>query len=203
MLEIESLSFAWNKSQVLNDFSLRLGPSLCCLRGANGAGKTTLLRLIGGGLRPGAGSVRLDGDDLQEMPIAYRSNCFWCNDEALAMNWLLAREFVELNFSLYRASQRDRERWMRIASGFALNPVLDMSLDKLSLGQGRKLLFSVGLALDVKLILMDEPFNGLDTESAEYLREELNAPERRAKQIVIISCHGDPGLSIDREIVLA
>jgi ABC-type multidrug transport system ATPase subunit len=202
LLEIESLSFAWNKSQVLSDFFLRLGPSLCCLRGANGAGKTTLLRLIGGGLFPGAGSIRLDGHDIQQRPIAYRSNSFWCNDEALAMNWLAAREFVELNFSLYRADQKARERWMRIASGFALNSVLDTPLDKLSLGQGRKLLFSIGLALDVKLILMDEPFNGLDIESAEHLRDALNAPERRAKQIVIISCHGDPGLPIDREIVL-
>lgn len=202
MLSLESLDFAWGARRLFSGVSLTLEPGLCWLRGANGSGKTTLLRLFAGALTAPSGRIRLAGFDVRADPLAYRSRCFWANRDALAMDWLCAREFAELNLGLYRASSTGRARWLRLVEDLALNDQLETPLGALSLGQGQKLLLSIGLALDVDLLLLDEPFNGLDAPALTRLLEALDEPERRTTQIVVLSSHGRPALAIDRELDL-
>lgn len=202
LLEFDSLDFFRAGVPVIRSVSGRLSPGLCWLRGANGVGKTTLLRLLGGALPLAGGSIRLAGLDSASDALAYRTASFWCNDEALTMEYLSARDFAELCFSLYRAGASERQTFMALAAELSIEGALDAGLGQLSLGQGRKLLLAVGLALEVKLLLIDEAFNGLDADACEVLRRELSTPARRANQIVLLTSHSDPGVPVDTIIDL-
>ena len=61
---------------------------------------------------------------------------------------------------------------------------------------------SLALALPVRLLLIDEPFNGLDADAVAYLRQQLSAPERLARQCVLLTSHLDPALPLAQTIQL-
>lgn len=73
----------------------------------------------------------------------------------------------------------------------------------LSLGQHKKVQLALALALPVRLLLLDEPFNGLDAGAMAYLREQLAAPERLARQCIVLTSHLEPQLPLAATVSLS
>ena len=193
-LHIAQLDFHFPTHSVFQGFHLQCGPGVTWLRGANGAGKTTLLKLAGGALQPARGTIRLDGIDSAAMPLAYRAQAFYCGGEAPALPWLQVHEFLDLHLALYPGS--DQSLLNDELRAFALTSTLQQSITALSLGQHKKLQLALALALPVRLLLIDEPFNGLDASAMAYLRQRLSDPSRLARQCIVLTSHLAPDVPL-------
>jgi ABC-2 type transport system ATP-binding protein len=176
-----------------------LAPGITWLRGANGKRKTTLLKLLAGALAPNAGTIVLDGVDIAKAPVAYRLRSFYCGGESADLPWLKVTAWRGLHLALYpAASTQALDAQMK---AFGIMEVLPQAITTLSPGQHKKLQLALALALPVRLLLIDEPFNVLDAAGVAYLRGEL---ERRALAgetcIVLTSLH--PQLRVARTLDL-
>ncbi|WP_295996236.1 ATP-binding cassette domain-containing protein [Rugamonas sp.] len=205
MLEIDHLHFEYATRPLFRQFQLTLGAGVSWLRGDNGAGKTTLLKLAAGALTPHAGTLRLrpghaDAIDSKLAPLAYRQHSFYCGGEAPQLPWLTVREFLDLHVALYPAS--DRTLLNAELDAFKLMTTLSQPLTTLSLGQHKKVQLALALALPVSLLLIDEPFNGLDANAMDYLRRQLADPARRARQCIVLTSHLDPQVPLARTVQL-
>ena len=199
-LHIEHLDFHFPTHSVFHGCNLQFGPGINWLRGANGAGKTTLLKLAGGALLPARGAIRLDDIDSSRMPLAYRAHAFYCGGDAPALPWLQVHEFLDLHLALYPGS--DQALLNAELEAFAMIPSLQQSITALSLGQHKKLQLAMALALPVRLLLIDEPFNGLDASAMAYLRQRLSDPSRLARQCIVLTSHLEPQLPLAATVEL-
>jgi ABC-2 type transport system ATP-binding protein len=199
MIEVSHVSFkyAGQKSLVFDNFSLRIEENkIYGLLGKNGTGKSTLLYLIAGLLRPTAGTVACSfpagGAVCCDSVATYRTS--ERRAEVLREMFLVPEEFdlpamtlnryVELNAPFYpRFSQERLEVCLR---DFELDT--NLQLQALSMGQKKKVFMSFALATNTKLLLMDEPTNGLDIPSKSQFRRTV-AQNMSDDQTVIISTH--------------
>ncbi|NYE62727.1 ABC-2 type transport system ATP-binding protein [Duganella sp. 1224] len=199
-LRIEQLSFEYAGHPLFSQFNLTLGAGITWLRGENGAGKTTLMKLAGGALTPHSGHIWLNGMELRAQPLAYRLQCYYCGGDTPALPWLTVREMLDMHVSLYTGA--DPALLNAELAAFHLLPVLDQPVTTLSLGQHKKMQLALALALPVGLLLIDEPFNGLDVDAVAYLRQQLAAPERLARQCILLTSHVAPQLPLARTVDL-
>ncbi|GJI89043.1 ABC transporter ATP-binding protein [Duganella hordei] len=200
VLSMEKLSFEYTSHPLFRQFDLRLGAGITWLRGENGAGKTTLLKLAGGALTPHAGTITLDQLEIRAQPLAYRLQCYYCGGDTPQLPWLTLREMLDLHLSLY--PNTDPAPLNAELRAFHLLHALDQPVTTLSLGQHKKMQLSLALALPVRLLLIDEPFNGLDADAMAYLREQLAAPGRLARQCILLTSHLDPALPLAATVQL-
>lgn len=166
---------------------LAIEPGLTWLRGRNGRGKTTLLKLLGGALVPAGGSIRIGELDCVRDALAYRAQCFYCGGEAPALDWLTAGEWLDLHLSLY--ADADRVELGRLLDVFGIQGIGGQAVTGLSLGQYKKLQLALALSLPVRLLLLDEPFNGLDAQAVEALQEELVRREAGRAICIVLTSH--------------
>jgi ABC-2 type transport system ATP-binding protein len=186
MIDIKNMSFkyAGQKSLVFEDFSLTLEENrIYGLLGKNGTGKSTLLYLISGLLRPTAGTVCCDGITAYERRAEMLREIFLVPEEFELPSMTLER-YVRLNEPFYpRFSREILEACLR---DFELET--DLQLGSLSMGQKKKVFMSFALAAGTKLLLMDEPTNGMDIPSKSQFRKVV-AQNMSDDRILIISTH--------------
>ncbi len=169
MLQITNLSFAYRKSQreLFSDFSLDLQPgNVYGLLGKNGAGKSTLIYLMTGLLTPASGQVTLDGIDVRRRLPQTLSDLFLVPEEFELPHTTLS-QFVKINAPFYpNFSADDMNRYL---DTFEMEH--DCKLQSLSMGQKKKVFMSFALATNTRVLIMDEPTNGLDIPSKSQFRK--------------------------------
>jgi ABC-2 type transport system ATP-binding protein/heme exporter protein A len=188
-VDVENLGFHFATRSVFLGLNLRIGPGLTWLRGRNGRGKTTLLKLLGGAFAPSRGHIRLDGHDSCKDALAYRRLSFYCGGDAPLLDWLTAREWLELHLALYPDAERDALG--RHLDAFHIANVGGQPVTGLSLGQYKKLQLALALALPARLLLVDEPFNGLDTQAVGVLENELARRAHAGTSCIVLTSHLD------------
>lgn len=169
-LVVEELTVRLSGTPIVShaDFSLRTG-ELALLTGPNGAGKSTLLRALVN-LLPSNGEIYIDG--LRPTSMEARSRFVFVPDEAALYEDLTLAEhlrFVSLIYAQPAAEERMRS-WL---GKFGLLHKEGEFPSTHSRGMRQKLSLSLALGLDTPLLLLDEPYNGLDLESQELLTEAL------------------------------
>ena len=186
MIEVNNISFkyAGGKNLVFDDFSLELKQdNIYGLLGKNGTGKSTLLYLIAGLLRPKKGSVSFDGietklrrpETLQEIFIV---------PEEFDLPAMSLDEYVKINRPFYPLfSTTVLEGCLK---DFELTT--DLKLNALSMGQKKKVFMAFALATNTKVLLMDEPTNGLDIPSKSQFRKVVTQ-YMTGDRTLIISTH--------------
>ena len=200
MLAIEHLNFEYAGHPLFRQFSVRLDAGITWLRGENGTGKTTLMKLIAGALPPHTGTITVAGIDSARQALAYRRQVHYCGGDTPALPWLTVRELFDLHLALYPGA--DAAALNTQLDAFRLHGVLEQPVTTLSLGQHKKMQLSLALALPVSVLLIDEPFNGLDTAAVAYLRTQLADPARRARQCILLTSHLEPDLPLAQTIQL-
>ena len=193
-LHINSLGFRFDTRPVFDHFSITLGPGITWLRGANGTGKTTLLKLMAGALAPHSGTIRLGPFDCMAHRLDYRLDTFFCGGDLPELPWLTVQELLDLHLALYPAASAAQLN-LQLAA-FGIDSVLPQLMATLSLGQHGKVLLSLALALPVGLLLLDEPFNGLDAAAIAYLRAELARRAALANACIVLTSHVDPQVPV-------
>lgn len=186
MIQIEKISYRYpgSKHQVFEDFSLTLKENnIYGLLGKNGSGKSTLLYLICGLLRPEKGTVYIDGVEAKSRSPYTLSDLFIVPEEFDLPNVTLA-SYVRMNKPFYPHFNQDvLDNCLR---DFELP--LSLKLKELSMGQKKKVYMSFALAAGTKILLMDEPTNGLDVPSKSQFRRVI-ANNMTDGRMLIVSTH--------------
>ena len=159
--------------------------------GPNGAGKTTLIKMILGLVTPTAGSVRVDGIDVNERPAAVYEHAAAMLEGARNIYWrLTVRENLEFFASLAGQSpDAVRGRHDELLDLFDLHEKADEPVKDLSRGMKQKVSLASTLSRGASVLFLDEPTLGLDVESSADLRRELHDLVRRESMTVVLSSH--------------
>lgn len=160
--------------------------SITFLEGPNGAGKSTLLAVIGTVLTPTSGEVVYH--PLGVEPELVRPHIGWVAHESLCYRELSARQNVELAARVYGVQVEGA--WQRVAKRVGADMLADRRVGTLSRGQRQRVALARALVHDPALLLLDEPWSGLDRASAEHLQQAL-LEERERGAVVIVVNHAD------------
>ena len=165
----------------VEDLSLHVpAGELCGFIGHNGAGKTTTLRAAAGVMSFTQGTIAIDGHDVRANPVAAKSITAFLPDNPDLYEFMSGIEYLNLIADLYVIPARQREERVRLyADAFALTGDLGSAIASYSHGMKQKLAIISALIRKPKLLILDEPFVGLDPAAAHllkgYLRELCEA----------------------------
>lgn len=182
-LDVESCSKQYGPVRALQSVSLRVPPgTIVGLVGANGAGKTTMLHALVGLVRLDEGSISLDGQPMTSLQ-ARRKTAFMPDDLPRPLR-LTGRELIELNCRLYglRADHVDA-----LTERLDLTGRLDRPLTGYSHGMRRKIDLIAALSVEPQLLVMDEPFSGLDPSMVDVLQSMLLQLRSEGTSILVSS----------------
>jgi len=204
VIEAAGLRKSYGATLVLDDVSLALPAGRClALLGPNGAGKTTLLRILAGLVRPGAGSLRVGGVDALRDPDAVRAQVGMVAHGSFVYEDLTAREnlrFWGVMGGLDASPAHLRERLQAVE----LEAVADERARTFSAGMKRRLGLARVTLGRVPLLLLDEPFTGLDRHGQKWLVEFLLAFKAAGGTVVLTTHSFGGGLAVaDHVIILA
>lgn len=186
MLRLENISFRYlrGNAPVIDGVDLTLSPGhIYGLLGRNGAGKSTLLYIMSGLLRPDGGRVSLDGDDVTLRRPSTLSDIFLVPEEFDLPSTRL-ETFVRLNAPFY--PRFSEEVLAKCLDDFELDR--DLHLGRLSMGQKKRVFMSFALATQTRLILLDEPTNGLDIPAKSLFRKTV-ARNLAEDATMVVSTH--------------
>jgi len=200
MIQIKNLSFHYKKQTPLfSDFSLEVGNGhIVGLLGKNGAGKSTLLNLIAGLIQPQKGEISVNSFKPFDRKPNFLADIYMVPEE-FSFPHISIQTYVKAFSPLYPAF--DQQKLNGILEEFELER--SANLNKLSHGQRKKFLIAFALSTNCKMLVFDEPTNGLDIPSKSQFRKIL-VSSVTDEQLVIISTHQvkDIDTIIDKVVVI-
>ncbi len=199
MITIDAMSFRYQRGNVFKELTLGLEPgNIYGLLGVNGAGKSTLLKLISGLLFPAGGSIRALGQNPAERRPSFLLDVFVLAEDAQCPS-MHVEAYLRARSPFY--PRFDRALFDRYLREFELPATGNLAA--LSHGQQKKFLLAFGLASQARLVLLDEPTNGLDIPSKSMLRRVV-AEAVADDRLFIISTHQvrDLGTLMDPVVIL-
>lgn len=178
MLTIQNVFKSYDgKKQALNGVSLILEPGdLFGFVGPNGAGKTTLLKCIAGILNVDRGTIVLDGDTIQQQPIRFKSKLAYIPDHPQLYEGLTGIQFIHFVADAFKIPMALRQsRIDQYLQMFDMKVAIDQAIGTYSHGMKQKTALMAALVHQPKLMLLDEPFVGLDPKAAFQLKQVFKA----------------------------
>ena len=210
-ISLQKISLSYNKRQILDDVSFNIHKGeICGLLGPNGVGKSSLFNIVLGIIKPDYGSVYINQKNVTEIPIYKRAidyslsvvpqsggtfSNLTCLENLKAISEIVIKNRSERNFKIEK-----------MISKFELDAVKNTKSKHLSGGQRKKVSIAMSLMSDPNILLMDEPFQGLDIMSTRDLQETIvSLQTENNNRCCIISDHAARDLLAitDRAIILA
>lgn len=185
-ISVVGLSKSYGKSVALDNVSLVVASGACAgLVGANGAGKSTLMSCLGSQVLPGAG--RIDVCGYRHNTSAGKRALGFVPEQPDLFRMLTVRDHMEFTARLYRLTDW-QGRAQELLESFGLLAFEGSSGALLSQGTRRKTALAMTLLRGASVVLLDEPFNGLDPQAQQELREQIGGL-RESGTTVVISSH--------------
>ena len=172
MLQIEHLTKTYGEKKAVDDLSLHILPGeIYGFIGHNGAGKTTTLKSVAGILRFDAGEIRIDGTSIRTDPLACKRKLAYIPDNPDLYDYMTGIQYLNFIANIFGVSAADRQARIReLAERFELTNDLAQPIAAYSHGMKQKLAIISALIHEPKLIIMDEPFVGLDPIASHKLK---------------------------------
>lgn len=173
MLNIEHLTKTYGEKKAVDDLSLHIAPGeIYGFIGHNGAGKTTTIKACCGILQPDSGEVYIDGVSVKENPLAAKAKLAYIPDNPDLYEFMTGIQFLNFIGDVFGVSPEDRQaRIRKYADLFELTNDLAQPISAYSHGMKQKLAVISALLHEPKLLIMDEPFVGLDPKASHILKE--------------------------------
>ncbi len=173
MLRIEHLTKTYGDKKAVDDLTLHILPGqICGFIGHNGAGKTTTLKACCGILRPDSGTIAVDGVSVLGDPLEARRRLAYIPDNPDLYEFLSGIQYLNFIADIFGVSAEARAGRIReYGDAFDLTKDLAQPVSAYSHGMKQKLAIIAALLHAPRLILMDEPFVGLDPVAAHTLKE--------------------------------
>ncbi|HTG86202.1 MAG TPA: ABC transporter ATP-binding protein [Pyrinomonadaceae bacterium] len=194
LVQIDNVTKSFGRSisakVALNDLSFSVpAGQLCGLLGPNGAGKTTLFRLLMGILKATEGTLLIDSLDAFEQRVELKRLVGFLPDEPVFYSYLSGREILELSAAMHGLEPKAAvDRIYPLMSRLRLAGDIDGYAEDFSRGMKKKLGLLLCLLHQPKLLILDEPTNGLDVEST-HLFYDLMLEESQRGTTVLFSTH--------------
>jgi ABC-2 type transport system ATP-binding protein len=189
LLEVRGVSRSFDSVRALDDVSFDLDAgAIMGFVGPNGAGKTTAMRILATLDTPNAGTVTLDGKSVLEQPDAVRPLIGYMPDRQGAYDDTSVREHLDFFARAYGLRGEARRRRVDEVMAFtALAPLGDKLFSSLSKGMQQRTSLARALLHNPRLLILDEPADGLDPRARVELREMLRALAAQGKAILVSS----------------
>ena len=173
MLKIEHLTKIYGDKKAVDDLSLHILPGeIYGFIGHNGAGKTTTLKACCGILQYDSGEITVDGVSMKQNPMICKGKIAYIPDNPDLYEFMTGIQFLNFVADIFGVSASDRhERIRKYADAFELTAELGQPISAYSHGMKQKLAIISALIHEPKLIIMDEPFVGLDPKASHLLKE--------------------------------
>ena len=172
MLKIEHLTKAYGSKKAVDDLSLHIAPGeVYGFIGHNGAGKTTTIKSVAGTLPFDSGRILVDGVDIAKDPIACKQRMAYIPDDPQLYAFMRGTEYLNFVGDIYGVGAAQRQERIAIyAQAFDMTEDLGQAIGAYSHGMKQKLALMAAWLHQPRLILMDEPFVGLDPKAAHTLK---------------------------------
>jgi ABC-2 type transport system ATP-binding protein len=189
MLEGRGLTKYYSAIPAVRDLSFQLRPGgVLGLLGPNGSGKSTTVSILAGLLEPSGGSVRHNGRDIRDDPIAYKSRIGYVPEEAVLYTYLTGPEYLSLVGNLRGLPPRRlRDRIDGFLNLFGLQDDGHAPMSAYSKGMRQKILIAAALLHDPEIVILDEPNSGLDVTTTLVLRSLVQTLAAEGRMIVYSS----------------
>ena len=184
-LDLKGVSRWYGNVVAVNDVTMTLGEGVTGLLGPNGAGKTTLLHMMAGFLSPSRGSVTLDGEPTWANPEIYRKLGLVSEREA-AHGFLSGFEFVFASAKLHGLAD-PRGKAKRALELVEMTETQDRRLSTYSKGMRQRIRVAAALVHDPAVLLLDEPFNGMDPRQRMHMMSLLHELGSRGRTVLFSS----------------
>ena len=173
MLRIEGLVKTYGDKRAVDDLSLNIAPGeIYGFIGHNGAGKTTAIKACCGILTPDAGRIYVNGISVIDDPIAAKRIMAYIPDNPDLYDFMSGTKYLNFIADIYGINKKLREeRIIKYSELFEIRDSLGQTISSYSHGMKQKLAIIAALTHDPKLIIMDEPFVGLDPRAAHKVKE--------------------------------
>ncbi len=190
-LAVRDVSFAIARGEVVG------------LLGPNGSGKSTIIRILTGYLRPTSGTALVDGLDALDQPLALRARIGYVPEDVPLYDQMRVCEFLPFMARIKGLGGRPAQAAVeRVIERFSLGPVRRLQIGKLSRGYRQRVALAQALLNDPKLLVMDEPTNGLDPAQIIEMRELIRALGGRHTVLVASHILTEVERTVDRVLVL-
>ncbi len=198
MILTRKLTKRYGEKIAVRDLDLEIGRGeFFCFLGPNGAGKTTTIKMLTGLIRPSAGRATIGGHDIEKGPLEAKALLGYVPDHPFLYDKLTVVEFMRFVAGLYRMSEDElAERCDFLLETFGILERREHLIHDLSHGMRQKLSFASCFLHDPKVVVVDEPWVGLDPKSIHLVKRFLKERSRQGLT-VFMSTHS---LSIAEEI---
>ena len=191
MLEINNYAYAYEKNNyILENLNLKVNNGeILALVGPNGAGKTTLIKSLVGINLDFEGEVIFEQVNLKKDDINYKKLLGYVADEPMLIDYLTGRQYLNFIADVFEISMDDRKKKMeKYINLFNLQDFIDSLINTYSHGNKQMLVIVAALIHSPKLLILDEPFVGLDPQAIVILKDILK-DLRKSGVIVVFSTH--------------
>ncbi|AZZ98402.1 ATP-binding cassette domain-containing protein [Pseudoalteromonas sp. R3] len=189
MLTVRDLSRRYGNFIAVNNVSFDIEPGqIVGLLGHNGAGKTTIMKMLSGYLEPDDGEVALDGINLAKNSRAFQAKLGYLPESLPVYPDMIVADYLDFAASLKGLQGRNKNQQIKQAVGAtALETRLFSSISSLSRGYKQRVGVAQALLGEPRLLILDEPTNGLDPQQTQQMRHLIKEVAKRAT--VILSTH--------------
>lgn len=202
-LAVENLSYRYAKAPVWEQVSFTLDPgTVAYLIGPNGSGKSTLLRCLAGWANPSSGTIKLLGKPFDGRDRKQRADLAFVPDVPVFYDDLTAAEHVQFVLGAARLPSLSKHA-DRLFEAFGLEAFRDQLPATFSRGMKEKLGLLIALALEPRVLLLDEPHGPLDQQAAHALSKEIMAAADEGTAVLISCHHKVPQLKPDKVLRFA
>lgn len=184
-LVLSSVSRWYGNVVAVNDVSMTIGPGVTGLLGPNGAGKSTLIAMMAGFLEPSAGEVTLAGRRIWRDVTAY-SELGLVPEREVSFSYLTGRQFVQASAELHKLPD-PRAATQRALEEVDLVDAADRPISTYSKGMRQRAKLASALVHEPQVLLLDEPFNGVDPRQRMHLMELLTRMGEQGRTVLFSS----------------